>query len=659
MKPAGPLAASHFKFVGICLVAALTAAGLPVGAQHAAGPPVIDVVGVTPRQVAIAPDDVYDEVASGLDVVGVGNKVYLEAHTAEDGLTFSWSIVSRPAGSTAQLSATSGKLVTFRPDKVGAYVVRLTSTDGGGQALQPDERRILAANWAGAGLFDTHNPPAPRAPECGAGFCHGGNNAKPELNVAPEWIKSNHAQALQLRLKGERGAHYDVSCLPCHTVGWNQNAAAVNHGFDDVAFEIGYDVAQIPALVHAAAEQGLDNFPELPAALQDMSSIQCESCHGAGSQHPSRLGEEGKGIAGADLGYEQCAQCHDSATGFQQGFYQWSQSQHPITQEAGEGHVQDNATCLPCHTGEGFVQKMVNNETPALGQAFHGITCAACHDPHYSENPHQLRLTGDMTFPSGQQTSAVAGSMVGMGGLCMRCHNSRVSNLAGTVLGSSRGAHYGTQGDMLMGINGWDFGLPFNASSAHIRVVEDTCVACHMAEPTESGPGVITPPAVGAHSFAMRDTMGTADPADDTTNAVNACSGCHEALDTYDRRARGDYDGDGEREGIQSEVQGLLALLRPGLLEFPGVSEEGPFEKINIDAAGFNLLTNDQRAALYNYNFVVLDGSLGVHNTAYAVQLLQRAYFGVYGRPISNDYPAMALRGPVQQNSASGWADYR
>jgi hypothetical protein len=56
---------------------------------------------------------------------------------------------------------------------------------------------------------------------------------------------------------------------------------------------------------------------------------------------------------------------------------------------------------------------------------------------------------------------------------------------------------------------------------------------------------------------------------------------------------------------------------------------------------------------------VLEDGSYGVHNTAYAVQLLQRSYYGVYGRSIQQDYPQIALRGPVQRNSAGNWTIYR
>ena len=40
--------------------------------------------------------------------------------------------------------------------------------------------------------------------------------------------------------------------------------------------------------------------------------------HGPGTSHPAHLPDADHGIAGADLGVAQCAQCHDSSTGSQQ-----------------------------------------------------------------------------------------------------------------------------------------------------------------------------------------------------------------------------------------------------------------------------------------------------------------------------------------------------
>jgi predicted CXXCH cytochrome family protein len=559
---------------------------------------------------------------------------------------FLWAVTSRPAGSTADLSANDDEVVTFRPDVAGVYEFSLVPYNLAMVAGETVYKKITVAKYAGAGVFNTHSSAKPVAPKCGTSYCHGGNNANTDLNVTADWKKSKHAQKLQTHLKGDYGAYYATSCLPCHVTGFDENPAADNGGFDDAARLAGFDLNQIPALVADAAANDVDNFAQLPAEVQNMSSIQCESCHGPGSLHPQKLKEDGRGIAGVNLDQKQCAQCHDSASGFQQGFYQWSASSHPITAEIDEGYVAQTASCLKCHTGEGFVDVQIDGKAPVVIPDAHGVTCATCHDPHYTENPNQLRVTGDYTLPAGQ-TFANAGK----GGLCMHCHNSRVTNWITTPFTSSRGAHYGPQADMLLGVNGWAYNLPMEEIAVHSIVVEETCVHCHMADPTAAGAGILEPPLVGAHTYSMRDTLGTDEQMDDILNTQNACAPCHN-LSTYDRTARGDYDGDGFVEGIQSETRGLFDILRPGILaNMPGtsVNENG---RIAISSANFAKLLPIQKAAIYNYNFVWSDGSFGVHNAGYAIQLLQRAYWGVYQRSIDEDYPDMDLRGPVIRNNA-------
>jgi hypothetical protein len=607
---------------------------------------IASLVGVSPRDVAMDETGVFDTTASGLRSVGIGEKVFLEAEKIDNDVeSYEWSILSRPNGSTANLSSTTGELVTFRPDVRGTYLIRLTPITTSRQVIDVFDLRLYASEWVGLGAFDESSQP--RAPECATGFCHGGDNANGDLNVLEDYLKSSHAQVMQKHLNGEHGAYYDLGWLKYHTVGFNQDPQAVNKGFDDIAATLGFDISQIPALVADAAENGNDNFHLLPGQLRNRASVQCESCHGAGSQHPPNLTAIDKGIDGADLGTKQCAQCHDSTPEFMQGFHQWSNSSHPITADASQGSVTGNNTCRPCHTGEGFVAVHAKGtEIPQLpAEEYHSITCSACHDPHYSDQPHQLRVAGDFIIPAGAQLYSS-----GTGGICVRCHNSRIADAEATALSNSRGSHYGTQGDMLMGVGGVSFDLPFESENTHGVVVADTCAHCHMADGVGE-PGDPNPPMVGLHTFAMRDTNG------DVINAQNACGECHGGLDVYDRTARGDYDGDGTVEGVQSEIDGLLTMLRTGIIARMAGTSVTADGYINVTTGGFNALTNDQKRAIYNYNFVAKDGSRGIHNTSYTVQLLQRAYYGVYGRSIVVDYPEIDLRGPVQPppEGASVW----
>ncbi len=606
----------------------------------------VNLMGASPRDVALDQTGLIDEAATGLRNVGIGEKVYLHANKVDESVTgYTWSILSKPANSVATLSDTTGESITFRPDVKGAYLIRLTPQTTA-KIIDVYDQRIYAAEWAGVGVFDTHADPNPIAPQCGTGFCHGGNNGDPDLNVLDQWLTSDHADKLQKHLRGENGDHYGTYCLECHTVGFNQNPLAVNNGFDDIASNLGYDLQNIVDLVADAATNNVDNFPQLPAGLQDHASIQCESCHGAGSLHPANLTASDKGIDGANLDVASCARCHESSRPGS-GFYQWTNSSHPVTAELSEGHVAESDSCRVCHTGEGFIAARVNNEPiPQMPkEEYHGVTCSVCHDPHGSDEVHQLRVAGDFQLPSG---AMAYGS--GAGGICARCHNSRIDDPEVKALTSSRGAHHGPQSDVLLGSSGVSFGLPFADNSPHGVVVVDSCAHCHMAESPEGTD------LVGGHTYAMR-AEGAEKNGGDIINAVNACGSCHIGLDTYDYPAEGDYDGDGTIEGTQTEVAGLFDMLRAGILaNYTGASDNDG--NISMSSSNFNNLNDDQKRALYNFRMLWEDGSMGIHNTAYTVQLLQRSYFGVFGHPITDDYPDMYLRGPVQEivdNAGEGW----
>lgn len=590
---------------------------------------------VTLRDVSLDETGEYTETASGLRAIGIGELVYMEAVKKDDSVIgYNWSILSRPTGSTAPLSATEGEKVTFRPDVRGTYIIRLTPQTNNKQVIGVYDKRLYAGEYVGVGVLgDT----TPRAPQCGTGFCHGPNTGDQRLNVTGDWLQSSHAQKMQKHLNGETTAFYSTSCLPCHSLGYNTHPEAVNNGFDDIANNLGYDLNNLAGLVRDAVNNNRENFTQLPSELRNHASVQCESCHGAGSQHPANLTRPDKGIDGANLGTNQCAQCHDSGNGRYQGFYEWSGSAHAETNQSSATVIANN-TCRACHTGEGFVAVHVKGTTiPSLrNEDYHATTCSTCHDPHHSDHPAQLRVAGDFVIPSGERPYNS-----GSGGLCFRCHNSRIANGEATALSSFRGTHYSAQADMLLGTTGASFGLEFAANSAHAVVVPDSCVHCHMADGVGEM-GDLTPPRVGDHTFAMRDHNAS------VHNAVNACATCHIGLETYDLRATGDYDGNGVVDGVQTEVAGLLAILRDGIIEtMPGTSVESS-GAVSINAANFANLSDNQKRALYNYNFVVNDGSMGIHNTAYTIQLLQRSYYGVHGRPITTDFPLMTLRGPVQ-----------
>ena len=84
-----------------------------------------------------------------------------------DPLTYAWTVETRPAGSTAALSATNTPSVSLTPDVAGAYVLRVTVSDGRGGETS-DEVTITAT---AAGMN--------RAPVANAGFDLNGTETIP------------------------------------------------------------------------------------------------------------------------------------------------------------------------------------------------------------------------------------------------------------------------------------------------------------------------------------------------------------------------------------------------------------------------------------------------------------------------------------------------
>ena len=127
---------------------------------------------------------------------------------------------------------------------------------------------------------------------------------------------------------------------------------------------------------------------------------------------------------------------------------------------------------------------------------------------------------------------------------------------------------------MLLGVGG---ALVEGNPSAHYSVVIEGCPACHMGDERN-------------HSMEPD---------------VDRCAACHSDLEDFDNN------------DVQTEVEELSAEVHE-LLEAEGMLLDGhPVEGFYDEA---------KAAALWNYIFVVEeDASGGVHNSAYAMALLEQA----------------------------------
>jgi len=550
---------------------------------------------LTPQEIKDYALSATNQTSGGLGTVGVGQPLYLEAQIrntipASNILGVTWALTSKPVGSTATLQTSpitatmpiyspgdrgfyqvAGDRLVLRPDVVGQYLVTATVATNGGNM-------VLTREFSGATFLGVSNSCL---------FCHSGGYL-PDMVTA--WSKTHHSSALTNSLDGWNTDYFTQNCIKCHTTGYDANALAVNGGFDDIQAQTGWVMPTnlVPG-----------NYAAMPAALRAKANVQCEACHGAGSEHAFALGNTNRIAVSFSAG--DCAQCHDAEPYHVKGA-EWANSLHAVATRipTGEGR----ASCVRCHAAPGFVDFVDGVPEAQRRTLYEAIICAACHDPHGAEGPHILRQVSSVTLMDGFTTITNGGT----GQLCMNCHLSRrnATNYVEITAGSSQfGPHHGPQTDMLAGANAITYGKEI-PSSAHSAAVKDTCVACHLQEVAANAPYFGH---VGGHTFKPGWDGGTPNTPEDDVHLVGLCTDCHGPVETFDFK-RGDYDGDGIVQGVQTEVKALLARL--GNLLPPA----GP--DVTITAA----YTKPQLRAAYNYLFVLEDGSYGVHNLSYAVGLL-------------------------------------
>jgi predicted CXXCH cytochrome family protein len=414
------------------------------------------------------------------------------------------------------------------------------------------------------------------------GNCHVGHQR--------DWATTHHADAYATLDDRNIDPVARKFCYSCHDVSATGN---------DLTGEAGWDVAADPA-------------------YQD---VQCESCHGPGNAHvqaPENQAAIPMAKMGADVD-ESCAACH---TGSHHGFAdEWRQSGHGqvLAYPAGrEG-------CNACHEARGAIFAWGErsnyaeiNQTELLPTA----TCATCHDPHGSDNEHQLRWAVDSRDPATN--------------LCMKCHY-RVGVLE---IDATRGAH-GPQGFIVLGEGMYRPGgitidtlisLTTHASDRNPRL----CAGCHVNRYTindaETGDFVFNST---GHLFAAIpciDGQGVPQANQDcaytpTVRSFKSCvsAGCHETEAIAAGRFNGarldlklladqiwdDKDGDENLDAAPTDG-GLLAIIKrdnPSALSDPN-------SVTPAEGALFNVRTFGEDR--YGHP----DGSKGTHNAFLARALL-------------------------------------
>ncbi len=566
----------------------------------------INVYGVSPRDVAKSTTDIYTYPSTGLKNVGVGSLMYFKAAITgkKFGAAVTYTVTRKPSGSTATVGNTkdimndSTQVVTFTPDKPGAY--EITITDG----AYTSNITINAAKYLG--YTNTIVNGVDTKVSCKT--CHS--------TKVTEFEKTNHASMFTRAMNGTPGLsgpndHYSVNCIGCHTTGFDKNPTAVNDGFDDLLFTY-------PTVLAAGTYDKL--VQQFPDAMK-RANIQCESCHGPASGH---LGATTDSRMIATYDAAPCAYCHDSGSHhiFPE---QWDASKHSGATSYPTGPGRE--ACVKCHTGAGFAQftKGIPSTDPYYDVSYSPITCSGCHDPHGATNAKQLRRTeADLLIP-GAKTRKITYNEAGTGAVCLNCHQSRAeANAALSATISSRfGPHYAPQADIFFANNMLELGGQKLYSTNHKGYTKDACVSCHMigsANSVDAQGNVIK---VGGHSFSVK----TPDGKDNMT----VCTQCHGGTFQSFADAKlflngyGDWDNDGVVEGLQVEVWGMIRKIMDELGKIPGSTFSAEYGQ--YDANGKFLpfpvpkstWTKDQLSAYWNAITAHNDKSGGIHNPKYVV----------------------------------------
>jgi hypothetical protein len=565
------------------------------------------------------------EVSGGLTTVGMGQPVYLEIDVATNVsvpnvTNITWLLVQKPAGSKAALQASplganvpvyepsdrlfyqvAGRML-LRPDVAGYTtndVYKVTATIYTANSGSTNVTiTITAGTYMGVGLLPGTS---------GCALCHSGGQIAP--NKVVPWETTGHSTMFAEAIDGLKSSHYKASCIECHTVGYDTNTNAVNGGFDDVATALGWTFPTVLTNGNWA------NMETNYTALANVANIQCENCHGPGSQHMDTFGKTN--VIAISYSSGVCAQCHDEPTGHIK-VAEWNNSLHAITTRDPSGPGREG--CVGCHTAYGFIGRIEGATT--TNTTYMAINCQTCHEPHgqtlpdtNAPNPYIIRTLAAVTLMNG--TVVTNG---GEGLLCMQCHHARqnAATYASTTKGSAYfGPHEGPQADMLEGANGFTYGQSI-PSSAHANAVSNTCVTCHMQTVASTDPEFLH---AGGHTFNVSANG---------EDLVAACQQCHgPAITDFDFPLQ-DYNGDGVIQGVQTEVQSLLNKLSTYL---------PPDNTVKSSLTITSSWTQPQLEAAYNWLFVEKDGSKGIHNTAYAVGLLKASIANLTGDANNDGLP--------------------
>jgi hypothetical protein len=435
----------------------------------------------------------------------------------------------RPDLTTYPGGPTADRFVSFVPDLLGLYEIQVEQNPGNVTKVI----NLTCGKFVGVGNL-TGTTPDPFRGECAA--CHAGQFGW-LADFANPWRETGHAHMferildpanpLNANLVAQNKHHWNDAfnygsnySIDSRTVGWSRITAGSSGGWAE----------QATADAYVFKDSTWSEIVRKHPRTAGLSNIQCESCHGPGSEHAGDSTRIRKSFD-ANL----CGRCHSRKQD------QWEAGPHgkpPIVSPSG------SASCNNCHTAQGYVVEMRAQEGADPHQVLfavsnlnrpvipledrRGTTCQACHEPHKrtanrggtGPDP-QLRAFGNVQFRNGAIANA------GVAASCYMCHQSRTDTRAGSPdFIVRRAPHDSTMAEMLSGTNGMHYEGWSYLSSPHgipsrfvtpARSENRQCLACHVdVQPVR---GVDGYNALGGHTFTMK--QGDDSLLADTSNSVN------------------------------------------------------------------------------------------------------------------------------------------
>jgi len=410
----------------------------------------------------------------------------------------------------------------------------------------------------------------------------------PDDVIYDYWAETPHARAFQALVNSGAGNATNASCLPCHTVGYGIPG--------------GYTIGN--------------------TALE---GVQCESCHGPGGVRHRGGGSK---LPALERSAMLCGGCHNNTR--YRTYDEWKDSPHARVEPQVAALMADPVEgpantfrCGSCHSGamHSYLTSLWIG-TPPDGESAgrEGVVCVGCHDPHrntpaghqlvsplFSTNAYSLPLVTNRDGFFKQYRAEV--------NLCGQCHNARGAAWTDTA----RAPHGSPQYNLLVGAIGeFPSGPAGSHPGAHALLITNQCLGCHMTVTPVTDE---THPGNSGHAFAL--------------NTFDSCQACHPEPELIyefatsavsdqiqDVKSWLDYWAANKAPAALRNKYGSRAweFTTPGALSNPaGVTTPGP------STAEQAQIPDAIKKARYNLYLVQQDGSLGVHNGPFAIDLLDAA----------------------------------